>query len=74
MANADPSTAPSQEAGGDAEGGGVRGEPLCVAAGRRSPRMDRASHDKKAKRAVMFKSCALAGWPSDLQYTVRNAA
>ena len=46
------------------------GEPACVQAGRRSPRLDRErSHDKRAKRSVMFKSCSLPGWPADLQYT-----
>ena len=74
MASADTCGALLQEAGSDAEGGVLREEPVCVAAGRRSPRMDRGSHDKKARRAVMFKSCALAGWPSDLQYTVRHLA
>ena len=45
-------------------------EPACVQAGRRSPRLDRGrSQEKKAKRAVRFKSCALEGWPADVNYT-----
>lgn len=45
-------------------------EQKCVQAGRRSPRLDRGrSQEKKAKRAVRFKSCVLEGWPSDLSYT-----
>ena len=41
----------------------------CVEAGRRSPRLDRGSQEKKAKIAVRFKSCTLEGWPSDVDYT-----
>jgi hypothetical protein len=44
-------------------------ELMCVAASRRSPRLDRNQQQKKAKSGVRFKSCSLDGWPQDINYT-----
>jgi hypothetical protein len=47
-----------------------QGEPACVEAGRRSPRLDRGkAQEKRAKRGVSFRSCALEGWPAEVSYT-----